>query len=679
MIANHTKNHSPLKLFSLALVTTLFTVCAQATQITIQNNDGAGEGFNDPTVVAPAPGNPGTTLGQQRLNVFLAAAEYWEKILKSDVEIIVASQIDPLTCSLMTGTLGSAGPIDATGNFANAPVLNTWYPIALANSLAGTDLVPANADINATFNSRIGTDPTCLPGLNWWYGIGSPPVAGTVDFYNTVLHEIGHGLGFLTFVNTATGAKLSGFDDHFMRHLRDLSLGLDWPNMTNAQRVASAIDDGDLVWTGPKVIGDVNFLTTGVNNGFPQMYAPNPREPGSSVSHWDTDFSPDELMEPILTNSALSRATVNAYQDMGWMLNSLFAVTWSDNTPGNNEVYIKASTDQAASWKQTRLSNTSTDTISPTIGTGGDNIYVVYADDDAGHYDLFLKRSTDIGQTFETKKKIVGLPTNSHGPSLSTTPTGTNIYLAWQEATAGDPGNIYFRRSTDSGSTFQAIQILSSTADEGVEPDIISQGEDKVYLAWSGITAGNGDIFFRRSTTSGATWRPRRTVSSTSGDSRDPALAVNGNIVHLVWKDATSDNGNILYKRSTDEGETWPAFITLSGTTGESSQPDIAVDGDNVYVVWWDNVNGDKDIWYKVSTDSGLTFSSRMYIANTSADSNHPSIKLEGDIVLVTFSDQSLGNAEINYRLSLDGATSWNPRRRITNTAGQSITPEVAN
>jgi hypothetical protein len=41
-----------------------------AATITILNNDGAGVGFNDPTVVAPGGGNLGTTLGQQRLNAF---------------------------------------------------------------------------------------------------------------------------------------------------------------------------------------------------------------------------------------------------------------------------------------------------------------------------------------------------------------------------------------------------------------------------------------------------------------------------------------------------------------------------------------------------------------------------------------------------------------------------------
>ena len=48
-----------------------------AAQIAIINNNAAGVGFNDPTPAAPIGGNPGTTVGEQRLNAFRHAAEIW--------------------------------------------------------------------------------------------------------------------------------------------------------------------------------------------------------------------------------------------------------------------------------------------------------------------------------------------------------------------------------------------------------------------------------------------------------------------------------------------------------------------------------------------------------------------------------------------------------------------------
>ena len=72
---------------------------AGAATITIVNNNGPGVGFNDPTVVAPVGGNPGVTLGQQRLNVFQHAADIWGSILPSSVPILVRAQFAAQTCT----------------------------------------------------------------------------------------------------------------------------------------------------------------------------------------------------------------------------------------------------------------------------------------------------------------------------------------------------------------------------------------------------------------------------------------------------------------------------------------------------------------------------------------------------------------------------------------------------
>src|SRR6476659_6293301 len=65
-------------------------VSAQAAAtIQIINGDPANVGFNDPTPVAPVGGNPGTTLGQQRLNAFQYAASIWGTTLDNNAAIRV--------------------------------------------------------------------------------------------------------------------------------------------------------------------------------------------------------------------------------------------------------------------------------------------------------------------------------------------------------------------------------------------------------------------------------------------------------------------------------------------------------------------------------------------------------------------------------------------------------------
>ncbi len=301
----------------LALVL-LGTTAPHATTITVNNLDGAGEGFNDTTPRSPEGGNPGTTLGALRFNAFQEAANRWALRVSSAVTILVDGQMDPLLpCDGGGALLGFAGPTSVFRDFTGAPVASTWFGQAEANALHGSDLDAGNSDIAATFNSDI--DNGCLPGVTgWYYGFDNNPPAGKIDLMPTLLHEIGHGLGFLTFVDITTGAELLGFDDTFERFLEDHSLGLMWPGMSNAQRLASSTDTGDLHWVGANVAAASSVLSAGKVGTHVRMYAPNPQEGGSSVSHWDTVLTPDELMEPIDTGTLFKDLTEAAYKDMGW-------------------------------------------------------------------------------------------------------------------------------------------------------------------------------------------------------------------------------------------------------------------------------------------------------------------------------------------------------------------------
>jgi hypothetical protein len=219
---------------------------SRAATITIVNLDGGSEGFNDPTPVAPVGGNPGATVGEQRLFVFQTAASIWGALLPSDLEIRVSARFDPQTCTATSGVLGSAGPGSVHRDFLNAPFSGTWYHQALANRLAGSDLSAAN-DISATFNSSV-VSPTCLTS-GWYYGIDGNQEA-QIELLPVVLHELGHGLGFSTTTNGVTGTLMNGAPHVYDRFLLSVSTGLHWNQMSSMQRAASAVGCGDLVWDG---------------------------------------------------------------------------------------------------------------------------------------------------------------------------------------------------------------------------------------------------------------------------------------------------------------------------------------------------------------------------------------------------------------------------------------------
>lgn len=298
----------------------LAAVDATATTITLVNFDGSGEGFNDPSFRTPVGGNAGTTLGQQRLIVFERAMETWEALIDSSVETRVGAQFGALFCNGVSAVLGSAGPETVFRDFVGAPQASTWYPVALANSLAGVDLDPGGEHIGASFSSSL--DDGCLSGISgWYYGLDGNAPPGQIELLATVLHELAHGLGFLSLVNLSSGQKFIGFDDAYMRNLEDHSTGELFPAMTDAERLTAITDTDDLHWVGASVVAGSGVLSAGVHaSGHVEIYAPDPVQGGSSVSHWSTSLTPDEVMEPFATPTSFIPMTVALMQDLGWSI-----------------------------------------------------------------------------------------------------------------------------------------------------------------------------------------------------------------------------------------------------------------------------------------------------------------------------------------------------------------------
>ena len=251
------------RILSAVAMTLIFASQAWSATFVIQNNDGAGEGFNDPSPPTNANqkgNNPGTTLGELRMNVFQAAANVWGEILNSNVTITVGGSFDDsFFCSGNSATLGSAGATGSSASFSGSEP-NIAYAIALAESLSDSNMNGSSVEISATFNSLLDSDPTCLGGGGFYYGLDDNAPLGTSALFPVVLHEIAHGLGFasLADVGGGTGNFLSagGFPDSFSRELLDLDNAKSWDEMSNAERLASALNEPELVWEGTQVTAD---------------------------------------------------------------------------------------------------------------------------------------------------------------------------------------------------------------------------------------------------------------------------------------------------------------------------------------------------------------------------------------------------------------------------------------
>ena len=297
-----TARHLGRLIVPLAVVCAIVFAPAPASagaNIVIINNNAAGVGFNDPTPAAPVGGNPGTTLGDQRLNAFQYAASIWAARLNSGVTIEIRAQFTALSCTATSAVLGSAGATTIHANYSGAPIPNTWYSQALANSLAGGDLSAANPDINANFNVNLG-NAGCLDGSGWYLGFDNNH-GNLIDLPAVLLHELGHGLGFQTFTSGTSGNYTGGLPSVWDHLLYDTTQALNWTQMTAAQRVTSAINFRKLVWIGPEVTSKAPQV---LGIGMPLLVASAPASVAGDYNVGTASFGP-ALSSPGVTGEVM--------------------------------------------------------------------------------------------------------------------------------------------------------------------------------------------------------------------------------------------------------------------------------------------------------------------------------------------------------------------------------------
>ena len=197
-----------------------------------------------------------------------AAVDVWAANFKSNVPISVEATWGRST---VYGLLGSARPGNYFSNFVSAPDATLWYPSALANALAGRDLDKNNPEMVIQVNSA----------APWNTRGDGKPSGSEFDLQSVFIHEIGHGLGFLStdsydpFFGYGSIEQPTPYDAYLQlddgRRLSDLPS----PSLELGKALTS-----NLSWSGPKGIA--------ANGGIkPKIYAPNRYESGSSVSHLD--------------------------------------------------------------------------------------------------------------------------------------------------------------------------------------------------------------------------------------------------------------------------------------------------------------------------------------------------------------------------------------------------------
>lgn len=302
----------------------------------------------------------------QAQTAFQYAVDIWSNLVTSDVPIKIYAEYKELD----PGVLGSTIWGTLFANFKNAQRNNVWYPVAMAEKIAGEELnEPEDYEIYMSFSNAI----------DWYQGTDQNTPTGKYDMVSVVLHEIAHGLGYTsnTFVEdsgTGTYTIVGGTNpiifDTSLENGSGENLIMEYQNNTTA--------------FGGQITGEDLFFNSFSFGGssLPQLYAPSSWDSGSSVAHLDETKYPagnaNSLMTPQLGTAESIHdpgLSLLMLDDMGWTSMNIMhdrltdtedlfnpypvvATIKGDNAIGGNAVVLHYSFDQWVSDNTVAMSAT---------------------------------------------------------------------------------------------------------------------------------------------------------------------------------------------------------------------------------------------------------------------------------------------------------------------------------
>jgi hypothetical protein len=211
--------------------------------------------------------------------------------------------------------------------------------------------------------------------------------------------------------------------------------------------------------------------------------------------------------------------------------------------------------------------------------------------------------------------------------------------------------------------SWSPVQRLTLTRNGTVWDSLVTAGASSAHVAYQEARGGILGIYYRRSTNSGTTWAEPVRLSDPAGRGAWAAnLAVYGTTIDAVYIETQPGATVAWYRRSTNNGATWGSPLRLSSTTGLADFPQVARDSaGRVLVAWTDGKNG--RILTRRSTNGGVSFLSTVSIGTTTAkpyDSSYlegfPQVAAGNGVLYIAWYST---DATLRVRRSTNGGSSW--------------------
>jgi len=255
------------------------------------------------------------------------------------------------------------------------------------------------------------------------------------------------------------------------------------------------------------------------------------------------------------------------------------------------------------------------------------------------------------------------------------------IWVFWQLMETGSTFDIYYKVYNGTAWSI-ATQFTTNPANDG-NPTAIQARDGKIWVFWTTDRdgpPGNWEIYYKTSSNNGASWSvDTRLTNSLRHDKRPSAMQAADGRIWVVWySDDNPNNTDELYYNIFD-GTWWGLDTMLTYNTWRDGEPSIIQTKDGkIWVFWTSSKTGDQEIFYKTSTNNGVSWSTETQLVNykNSEDVNPAAIQTRDTTMWVFWqADRSGSDFNIYYKTSSNNGVSWTSDAMFVGTGDEEWMP----
>ena len=255
------------------------------------------------------------------------------------------------------------------------------------------------------------------------------------------------------------------------------------------------------------------------------------------------------------------------------------------------------------------------------------------------------------------------------------------VWIVWASDMFEFQDDLYYRTSSDGGSSWSSIGLLTADPDQDTMPSVSVLRNDTMLLVWASDRTGNFDLFCKTSNDCGLHWS--NATQLTSNASRDNAPSVVQDIDDNIWvswqREIAPGQFAIFYRIY--NGTMWldEAPFILDSYSNANPSVTVTLNG-SIWVMWTRLIEGNYDVHYKISNDGGANWLDRPALVNDTNWDIGPSVHMSEDGTIWVVWSSNRPNAalfDLYYKTSSDYGLHWTDDTLLVTSNGDDANPSI--